>query len=202
MMDSVRCLLLDLGKVVVSLDYDHFANGMKRLTGLGPVQLQELFASDELANRFECGAITQTQFFEEVCGRTRSRISWSAFLEAWNSIIGPALIPEETIAALARNLRLWAISNTNCLHYEFLERRYPFWRLFEGFVLSHQVGALKPDPRIFRHALDQIRECPSAILFVDDQEINVAAARELGIEGFQFQNPGQFADELKSRGLL
>jgi putative hydrolase of the HAD superfamily len=187
MMDSVRCLLLDLGKVVVSLDYDHFADAMKRLTGLGPVQLQELFASGDLASRFECGAITGTQFFEEVCGLTRARISWDAFLEAWNSIIGPALIPEETIAALARNLRLWVISNTNCLHYEFLERKYPFWQHFEGFVLSHHVGALKPDSRI---------------LFVDDQEINVAAARELGIQAFQFQNPGQFATELKSRGLL
>jgi len=85
------------------------------------------------------------------------------------------------LATLAANARLWAVSNTNRTHLDFLARSFTFLRHFEGLILSYDVGALKPDLRIFQQALRKSGAPASDLLFVDDQEINVKAARTLGI---------------------
>jgi FMN phosphatase YigB (HAD superfamily) len=200
--DAVECLLLDVGKVLIDLNYQDLAHRMLALTGLGPAQLQKMLREDGLVERFETGKMQGAQFYEEICRRTGTRISWPEFLAIWNSILGPPLVPEELIAALARKVRLWIISNTNELHFDFMTRHYAFPRHCEGFVLSHEVGVLKPDARIFTHAVAKMQVDPSRVLFADDQEVNVKAAQDLGICAFQCRDSGQFSAELKLRGVL
>jgi putative hydrolase of the HAD superfamily len=198
----VACLLLDVGRVLIDLDYQTLADRMRSITGLEPVQLQAMLSADSLVRKLETGKMQGVQFYEEVCRRTGIRIAWPEFLASWNSILGAPLISEEMIAALARNARLWVVSNTNDLHFDHMMRHFVFPRYCEGFVLSHEVGALKPDPRVFLHALEKVQVDPSAVLFVDDQEGNVTAAQALGIPAFQFLSLGQFETELKLRGVL
>jgi putative hydrolase of the HAD superfamily len=197
-----RFLFLDIGYVLVGLDYKHLAGRMRVLTGLEPGQVQAMLTAEGLLKKFESGKITGTEFYDEVCRRVGSRIPWQEFLELWDSVIEQPLIPDDVLLALAQSIHLWAISNTNKLHFDFMARQFTFLRHFEGLVLSHEVGALKPDKRIFLHALEKARARASEVLFVDDQEINVKAAQELGIDAFRFLNPDQFAAELKARGLL
>jgi glucose-1-phosphatase len=199
---TAKHLLLDIGNVLVGLDYEDFGERMRALTGLSSVQLQTLLRADNLAQRFETGKITGIVFYEEACRRTGISMPWPDFLEAWNSILGPILIPEELLALLSKNVRLWIISNTNELHYDFMTRNFPFPRYVEGSILSHEVGALKPDSRIFVYALQKMQALAGEVLFVDDQAANVKAAQDLGIGAFQFLNPPQFAAELRARGIL
>lgn len=198
----VQCLLLDVGKVLVDLNYADLADRMLALTGLGPTQLQSMLREGGMVERFETGKMPGTQFHEEICRRTGTRIPWQDFLSIWNSILGPPLVPEEVIEALARKLRVWIISNTNELHFEFMTRNYAFPRHCEGFVLSHEVGVLKPNRRIFERAVARMQVDPSRVLFVDDQEVNVKAAQDLGIHAFQCRDTGQFSAELRLRGFL
>ena len=59
--------------------------------------------------------------------------------------------------------------------------------LFEVAISSHQVGLCKPDPAIYRLALDRLRVSPDAVVFFDDLKPNVVAASELGIRAFQVE---------------
>ena len=197
-----RCLFLDIGMVLIGLDYEPLAERMRTLAGIEPAQLQALLTAGDLVQRYETGKITEDDFLEEVCRRIGAGIPRTAFLEAWYSIFGPSLIPDDCLATLAQQVPLWALSNTNRLHFEFMMRRYGFFRHFAGFVLSHEVGLLKPDERIFRIALEKVQARAPEVLFVDDQDANVRAAQALGIDAFRFVNSDQFAAELKARGLL
>jgi putative hydrolase of the HAD superfamily len=49
------------------------------------------------------------------------------------------------------------------------------------------VGALKPERKIFEHAIQVSGFRPDALFFTDDREENVLAARELGIHAHQFR---------------
>jgi epoxide hydrolase-like predicted phosphatase len=63
---------------------------------------------------------------------------------------------------------------------------YPWDRIeahFDVAVVSGQVGLRKPDPAIYRLAMDRVGVEPSACAFVDDLERNVEVARELGMCG-------------------
>ena len=59
----------------------------------------------------------------------------------------------------------------------------PVDELFEVVIDSSHAGVRKPDPRIFRLALDALGVTPEQSLFLDDFPGNVAAANALGIRG-------------------
>ena len=197
-----RYLLLDIGMVLVRLDFAPLEEKMQALSGLAPSRLQPLLTADGLIQKFESGAIHEREFYEDVCRRIGVRIPWPEFLEAWNSIFDRPLIPDPVLARLSAKTHLWAVSNTNKLHFDFMSRNFSFLKYFDTLVLSHEVGALKPDARVFLHVLGRAQAKPSEILFVDDQAANVQAARQLGIEAFRFVGPGHFIAEMQSRGLL
>jgi glucose-1-phosphatase len=147
--------------------------------------------------------LSDAEFYTEVCRRAGCRVSWENFVAAWNSIFHQdPILPERLIWALASKADLWVVSNTNKLHFDHLTCRHPFLGCFKGYILSHEVGALKPDARIFQAALTRAGVEAERALFVDDQAANVAAARDLGIDSFQFLGPEQFVTELRRRNLL
>ena len=58
--------------------------------------------------------------------------------------------------------------------------------LFDAQVISFEVGLAKPEPEIYRVALEQLRAAPASTLFVDDRLENIETARELGIQTAHF----------------
>jgi len=63
-------------------------------------------------------------------------------------------------------------------------------------VLSCEVRSIKPDRAIYKRCLDGLEVTPSEALFVDDRQINIDAARALGITSIHFQSVGQLRNEL------
>ena len=62
------------------------------------------------------------------------------------------------------------------------------YRIFDPIVLSWEVGASKPQRRIFEVLIETLALPPSEILLIDDVEANIRAARELGLRGHVFTN--------------
>ncbi len=200
---AVSCVLLDMGNVLLGLDYEIFGLKMAAVTGIGQEKLREVFHCGSLVEAYESGLVDERAFHREVCRRIRRRIPWNDFADAWNSIFqNRPLLPEALLAALSARTQLWVLSNTNETHFNFICNRYSFVRHFRGYVLSHEVGSRKPDARIYSHALESAGVKASQALFVDDLLPNVEAARRLGIDAFQFQGEEHFARELKVRNLV
>jgi glucose-1-phosphatase len=202
-LSKTRWLLLDMGKVLVDFDFRNLSRRMQALAGLEAAQLQAAFMDKNLALRYESGELSDAEFHQEICRRLGRSILFRDFADAWNSIFLPEpLLPDELLAALAGNVDLWVLSNTNGLHFTYILEHYAFTRHFKGFVVSFEAGSLKPDPRIFRYALCKAAASEAGTLFVDDALPNVEAALRLGIDAFQFLGAGQFVRELSTRGLL
>jgi len=73
--------------------------------------------------------------------------------------------------------------------------------LFDAQVFSYQVGALKPDPRMYRAALQALGVAPGEAVFIDDTPANVAGARGLGMDAILFEGAPALMDALRGRGL-
>jgi HAD superfamily hydrolase (TIGR01509 family) len=70
-----------------------------------------------------------------------------------------------------------------------LEQKYPeIFELFDGIVLSADVGLLKPDPAIYKHVLKTYNLNPKSTYFFDDEPINITGASQLGIQGVVFDS--------------
>ena len=199
----MRTIFFDMGKVLVDYDFRLFHDRLCQSGEIDPELLRGALTGNSLHHTYELGQLSEDEFHGEVCRRLGKNMPREEFVAAWTGVFLPnPLLSEDLIRRLAAKAGLWIISNTNKLHFEYLRDRFPFFGLFKGFVLSHEVGAMKPDPRIFREALARAGSKASESLFVDDQLVNVEAARELGIEAFQFLSPDQCWSELRKRQLL
>jgi putative hydrolase of the HAD superfamily len=108
---------------------------------------------------------------------------------------------EEVVTRLAGDYPLFLLSNTNALHFEYIQENYPVLKHFSQFVLSYQVGSRKPEKGIYQHLIQQAGTAPGQILFIDDKMPFVAAAREHGIQAWQFTSCEALKQQLLEYGL-
>ncbi len=85
-----------------------------------------------------------------------------------------------------RGIALWCLSNDVSRWSEKLRRRFALEHAFRGFVVSGDVGIRKPDRGLYEALLRRVGCAPERVVFVDDREQNVAAARAMGIVGLRF----------------
>jgi len=79
--------------------------------------------------------------------------------------------------------------------------RYDFVALFDDVIVSGTEKLAKPDPGIYRLVEERTGAPLSAWVFVDDRADNVAAARELGMDGILFTGAEELRRELRERGF-
>jgi putative hydrolase of the HAD superfamily len=65
-------------------------------------------------------------------------------------------------------------------------------------TLSAEVGLVKPEPAIFEHTLGALGTVGARTLFVDDREVNIEAARLVGIRAIRFRSVAQLRADLQS----
>ncbi len=92
--------------------------------------------------------------------------------------------------AAARGFRLALLSNAPVEVARAIDRQ-PWLAAFTPRVYSCDLGAIKPDPAVYRSLLDVLGADAGDVVFLDDREDNVAAAGELGIEAHLFKAPVQ-----------
>jgi len=78
------------------------------------------------------------------------------------------------------------------------EEKFNFHELFDTRVYSYDVGASKPDLRMYQAVLEQLKTTPDRCLFIDDSDINTAAAEALGFRTIVFTTASELERELKS----
>lgn len=128
------------------------------------------------------------------------RTEYVRLLRAADESLRP--IPE-TLALLEalreRGIALYVLSNMPAERFAMLRARYDFWHHFQDFVISGEIGLLKPEPAIFAFALARFGLRPEQALFIDDHAPNIAAARALGVPSVLFSDAASCRREVFAR---
>ena len=85
-----------------------------------------------------------------------------------------------------RGFRLYALTNWSADTFHHAQAKFEFLNWFEDIVVSGRIGLIKPDPAIFRHAIEQCRLDPVRTLFIDDSARNTASAATVGFQVHHF----------------
>ena len=101
-----------------------------------------------------------------------------------------------------RDVPLYALSNWPAETFPLARQRFDFLGWFHGIVVSGEIGAIKPEPRIYEVLLERFAIDPLSAVFIDDVAVNAAAARAFGIHAIHFTTPAALRAELAALGLL
>jgi putative hydrolase of the HAD superfamily len=138
-------------------------------------------ASDGV-RRFETGLSSPDEFGAAMLAEFGLPIGSAQFLEeftVWPKGVFPGSF--ELLEQLSTSHRLACLSNTNALHWPRVCDEMGLARYFEFSFASHLVGMLKPDLAIFQHVIEQLGVPAERILFLDDNQLNVASAQSAGM---------------------
>src|SRR5712691_4086020 len=198
----IKTVIFDLGKVIVPFDFSRGYRAMAELCSYAPEEIPRRIGATDLVRRFESGQVPPEQFVTQLCELLDLRMEYARFCEIWSSIFLPeTLVPESLLEGLRRGYRMLLLSNTNAIHFQMIRENYPLLRHFDDYVLSYEVGAMKPSARIYEEAIARAGCEPAECFFTDDIPEYVAGARKAGIDAVQFESAAQIECELRKRGV-
>jgi putative hydrolase of the HAD superfamily len=198
----LAAIAFDLGNVLVKVDHMRFCRGLGELAGWPPQEVYAAVFQTGMEPGYDIGQISSREFHRLVQDRFRLALPYSRFQELWADIFDPLEDMEEVAAGLARRYPLYLLSNTNELHFRYIEAHFPaLLKNFRSFILSYQVGSRKPEPAIFQALIREAALPPAQILYTDDNPEFVAAARTHGLVAWHFSSPREFKERLSAADL-
>lgn len=178
---TISGLLVDWGGVMTTNVFGSFS-AFCEAEGLDPATLARVFRGDpaarELLIGFEEGRVDEGEF-EVKLGEVLGLTSPAGLID--RLFAGSTL--EHSMVAAVRAARAAGIA-TGLVSNSWGTTRYPrelLGELFDGVVISGEVGIRKPAPHIYELGAQAIARDPAACVFVDDLPFNLAPAAELGM---------------------
>ena len=197
-----RAIIFDIGRVLIRVDVSRAMDGLASGLSLTP---QEAWSASEKDPRWldwQEGRISPRDWFLHLSKRLGTSLTFDQFSEVWNRALDPNPIHSESfLENLSKNYRLALLSNTDPIHMSNDEARFPFFRFFPIRIYSYRVGASKPDPLIYREALQACKVRAEEAVYIDDIAAYAEAAQRLGMTGIVFQSPEQLQSNLRSLGI-
>ncbi len=194
----------DLGNVLLTFDHQTACEQVGHLVSLPAGRVKDLLFDSGLQTRYEQGALTSRQFYEEFCRTSGTSPQYEAFHLA-NSDIFQLNVPIVAIVGHLRSAgsRLGILSNTCEGHWQHVAngRFRIISHYFSVTVLSYELRQFKPDATIYRTAVARAGVEPAQVFFVDDREENVEGACRAGLDAVIYRGPHQLAADLRSRGV-
>jgi putative hydrolase of the HAD superfamily len=200
----VTWFLFDLGNTLIKLAYERVLENVCRESSISRDDLVDFLEAPGSYRDMERGAVSFWEFYELLCDRAGYRGSIRDFHDLWSDFFeGTTPGAEELLDRVRERYRVAFLSNSNDVHAELIPRKFSsLFRKDDRFIFSHRCKVAKPDPEIFRRALEIIGALPHQVVFIDDLSENVAAARSLGIQAFQFIDMMTLTRQLEAEGLL
>jgi putative hydrolase of the HAD superfamily len=198
----IDVILYDLGNVILPFNHFQIAEKLSRFSRRKEFQnppkiFSYLFDFDKGAvNGYEVGKMSSLEFFQSLQEFLQLSLSFEDFIPIWNEIFTEDQEVSQIILSQKGRWKLGLLSNTNPLHFDYVLAKFSIIRVFDRWILSHEMGFKKPAVEIFQKAVQWASVEPRKILFIDDMKKHVEVAASLGIQGIHFVSAAQLREEL------
>ena len=193
----------DLGKVLVDFDYSIAARKIAARSRMSLDSVNTFIGGSDFTVRYELGLVTRREFFEQA----RRAIGFGGTFEEFGEFFADIFteIPPmvELHAALRRRgVPTYIFSNTNDLAVEHIRRSFPFFKNFDGYIFSYEIGVMKPDAKIYEALEKRAGRRGADIVYLDDRPENVAAGAARGWQAILHETPEKTRAAVKNFKLL
>lgn len=198
----IRALVLDYGEVLCEPADPAAMHRMAHEAGVAPDRFRDLYW--RLREDYDRGVLDGPAYwgrFGDEAGVPMSDALIDSLIEQdialWTRI-DPVMIGWVD-ALLARGVRVALLSNMVKEIGMHLRDAMGLFRHFTHVTYSFEVGAVKPEPAIYRHVLEGAGARPDEALLVDDREVNIAGAQAIGMHGLVFRGHASLIEEIERR---
>jgi HAD superfamily hydrolase (TIGR01509 family) len=198
----IRSVISDLGKVILFFDNHIFFRKIAEFCPFTALDIAErVHWHRDLIRSFDTGKISPEDFYTEVIQRLDADVDQKTFFTIYCDIFSLNVPVLDILAGLKNRYRLILLSNTDIERFGFIRRAFPEIFIFDGYVLSFEVGHLKPHPQIYTEAIKKAKARAEECVFIDDIEENIQGARRIGLGTILYGPKTDLGAELRNKGL-
>ena len=181
---AIEALLLDLGNVVMEIDFRRTFRHWANWADVDATRLHERWVEDEAYQAHERGELSFADYIAALGARLQISLPAEVWEAGWNEVfIGPYASVQRSLFSLAGRVPLYAFTNTNPTHERAWRSRYAdALAHFDEIYVSSRIGLRKPDQAAFEWVADAMGVAPGRILFLDDNRQNVEGAEAAGMQ--------------------
>jgi glucose-1-phosphatase len=193
----------DLGKVLVDFSLQRMVEQIAAAATIDADSAHAAVFGSRLIHQYEVGEIGDREFFESFCSTVGRRVDYDAMTAAVCDIFSVHLPTLPLVAQMRQaGYAMGILSNTCPLHWLHCLSNYRVVAdAFSVRALSYEIGAAKPDAKIYCRAAELAGVPLEDIFFVDDIAENVHGAKAVGIDAVQFTTANKLAEDLRRRGV-
>lgn len=201
-MTPPQAFVFDLGKVLVEFDYMRAARAIAARGNVSAERVNEIINMSPLLFRFEHGEMTNEAFYQEVAAATGFKGTFDEFAHLFGDIFWemPEMIALHA-ALKKKGVRTYIFSNTNGLAVMHIRQKFPFFQGFDGYIYSHEHGAMKPHAKLYDVVERETKQRGEQILYIDDRVENVAAGAARGWRVILQETPEKTIAEVRKLGF-
>lgn len=198
MENKISVIVFDLGNVLIPFDYNRLVEKMNAIdAGLGNRFGKRYYDNYDVHRKYERWLINDDEFIKIMMDWTEHKISEEDFKFIYSDLFTENKATTSILPKLKQNYKLVLLSNTNYIHQKYGWEKYNFLKHFDKLILSHEVGAIKPEEKIYRAVEEFTNEPSEKHIFIDDIAEYVEGAKKLGWKGIQFKSHEQLTEDLK-----
>jgi putative hydrolase of the HAD superfamily len=195
----IKNLVFDLGNVLLSFRPSEFFDKKNFPETIKSKILPDIFGSREWL-MLDNGDISTSEAIDSIAAK--SSLNKEEIVHIFN-LRSEMMFPLDSNVRLLPELKkrgftLYFLSNFPLDIFEEIKTGYFFFTYFDGGIISSEVKFSKPDTRIFEILLEKYKLIPSECLFIDDIEINVRAAEDLGMKGLVTYGSDDITNQLNA----
>lgn len=203
MINKIKVIVFDLGNVLIHFDYGRIKATLNNIDfGLGDRFIKKYYDNYHIHQKFEKWELTNNEFVEIMLDWCENKIDSETFMKIYSDLFTENTEITALLPKLKEKYQLILLSNTNFIHQKYGWEKYDFLKYFDKLVLSHEVGAIKPEEKIYKAVENYTNQLPENHLFIDDIKDYVNGAKNLGWNGIQFVSNEKLLLDLKSYNIL
>lgn len=196
-------IIFDLGNVL--LDFrpeEYLKTKIEEVDKVSEVH-KELFQSEEWV-MLDRGTLTEEEAKSIIIKNSNKNghLIKLAF-ENWYELLTPI---EESVKVLKElkdeKYKVYFLSNFHLLAFEYVTKKYDFFNLFDGGIVSYKEKLIKPEDGIYKRIIEEYQIKPEESIFIDDSQGNIEGARKLNFETILFKNSKDLREKLKTYNVL
>lgn len=197
----IRLILFDLGGVLFTDGTSKFIKSISTRYNIPAEKVSDI-VNGEIGLKYRESQISRDEFWNQLVSSLSLTENIIDLENEWISYYEIFEKTKEIIIKLKEKYKVYYLSNNVKERAERLDEKFGYMRLFDGGIYSHEVKAIKPDPRIYEYALKKAGFQGNEALFIDDKESALPTANKMGITTLLFTSPEKLESDLIKLGLL
>jgi len=197
----IKNIIFDIGNVLLNFEPKVYVQS-KIIEDKVEEIYDSIFKSEEWP-MLDRGTISEEEAKANIINRKIENEDFiNSVFENWYDILTPIESSVEVLKKLKeKGYKVFYLSNFHLAAFEYVIKKYDFFELFDGGVVSYKENLIKPEKEIYEKVIHNYNINPSETVFIDDMQENVKVAMKQGIKGIVLENTKNLRDELEKLSI-